>query len=72
MKRKLPCTKKLYTVLRSPHVNKTARDQFELKQYKYLIKLKLNITNQNKYFIIILLKLIKSTNNFINIEYIIK
>jgi len=33
----LPTDKRIYTVLRSPHVNKTAREQFELSSYKRLI-----------------------------------
>ena len=30
----LPTHKKIFTVLRSPHVNKKSREQFEWKQYK--------------------------------------
>lgn len=33
----LPTHKKIYTVLKSPHVNKKAREQFELCAYKRLI-----------------------------------
>jgi small subunit ribosomal protein S10 len=33
----LPTDKKIYTVLKSPHVNKTAREQFELCAHKRLI-----------------------------------
>jgi small subunit ribosomal protein S10 len=33
----LPTEKKIYTVLRSPHVNKEAREQFELCAHKRLI-----------------------------------
>ncbi|MEA3496107.1 MAG: 30S ribosomal protein S10 [Bacteroidota bacterium] len=33
----LPTKRKVYTVLKSPHVNKTARDQFELCSHKRLI-----------------------------------
>jgi len=33
----LPSEKKIYTVLRSPHVNKKAREQFQLCTYKRLI-----------------------------------
>jgi small subunit ribosomal protein S10 len=36
----LPIQKKKYTVLKSPHVNKKAKDQFELKLYNGLIVLK--------------------------------
>jgi len=32
----LPTNKRIYTVLRSPHVNKKAREQFELSSYKRL------------------------------------
>jgi small subunit ribosomal protein S10 len=30
----LPTEKKIYTVLKSPHVNKKAREQFQLCSYK--------------------------------------
>jgi len=33
----LPTHKRIYTVLRSPHVNKKAREQFELCSYKRLM-----------------------------------
>ncbi len=33
----LPTKRKVFTVLRSPHVNKTARDQFELCSHKRMI-----------------------------------
>ena len=33
----LPINKKIYTVLRSPHVNKKAREQFQLVSYKRLL-----------------------------------
>lgn len=33
----LPTHKKIYTVLRSPHVNKKAREQFQLSSYKRLM-----------------------------------
>ncbi|MDF2438172.1 MAG: rpsJ [Bacteroidota bacterium] len=39
----LPTHKKIYTVLRSPHVNKKAREQFQLCSYKRL----LDIYNKN-------------------------
>jgi small subunit ribosomal protein S10 len=32
----LPTNKKIYTVLKSPHVNKKAREQFKLCSYKRL------------------------------------
>jgi len=33
----LPTHKKIYTVLRSPHVNKKAREQFQICSYKRLL-----------------------------------
>ena len=33
----LPTQKQIYTVLRSPHVNKKAREQFQLCTYKRLV-----------------------------------
>ena len=33
----LPTQKRIYTVLRSPHVNKKAREQFQLCSYKRLL-----------------------------------
>ncbi|MEM7162254.1 MAG: 30S ribosomal protein S10 [Bacteroidota bacterium] len=33
----LPTHKRIYTVLKSPHVNKKAREQFELNSYKRLL-----------------------------------
>jgi small subunit ribosomal protein S10 len=33
----LPTKKKIYTVLRSPHVNKKAREQFQLCSYKRIL-----------------------------------
>ena len=33
----LPTERKIITVLRSPHVNKNARDQYELSTYKRLL-----------------------------------
>ena len=33
----LPSNKKIFTVLRSPHVNKKSREQFELNSYKRLL-----------------------------------
>ena len=33
----LPTHKKIFTVLRSPHVNKKSRDQFEIRTHKRLL-----------------------------------
>lgn len=35
----LPTEKNIYTVLRSPHVNKKSREQFELRTHKRLIEI---------------------------------
>ena len=35
----LPITKKRITLLKSPHVNKTAREQFEIKNYKAVLNI---------------------------------
>ena len=35
----LPTKKKRITLLKSPHVNKTAREQFEIKNYRAVIQL---------------------------------
>ena len=33
----LPTEKRVYTILRSPHVNKDSREQFEMRTHKRLI-----------------------------------
>ena len=43
----LPTHKKHFTVLRSPHVNKKAREQFELSSFKRLLDIFCS-TNANK------------------------
>ncbi len=35
----LPTDKEIFTVLRSPHVNKKSREQFQLKTHKRLIEI---------------------------------
>ena len=35
----LPTKKEIFTVLRSPHVNKKAREQFQLKTHKRLVEI---------------------------------
>ena len=51
----LPTKQKRITLLKSPHVNITAREQFELKTYKTLIQ----IATFNKFKILKLLSLNK-------------
>lgn len=41
----LPTDRSVYTVLRSPHVNKKSREQFETRIHKRLIEI-LNATNK--------------------------
>jgi len=41
----LPTKKSIYTVLRSPHVDKKSREQFEMRVHKRLIDI-VNSTNQ--------------------------
>lgn len=52
----LPWKRNLYTVLRSPHVNKTARDQFEIRFYKSLVRFQLYGSKKNIKFFIDFLK----------------
>lgn len=37
---RFPCRRRIYTVLRSPHVNKDSREQFELRTHQRLIDVK--------------------------------
>lgn len=53
----LPWKRNLYTVLRSPHVNKTARDQFEIRFYKKFIRFELEGNQEAIRFFINLLKI---------------
>ena len=39
----LPTHKKIYTVLRSPHVNKEAREQFQLSSHKRIMDIYLSL-----------------------------
>jgi len=44
----LPQTQTKYTVLRSPHIDKKSRDQFELTIHKHLIRIKTSIKDLRK------------------------
>ena len=46
------------TVLRSPHIDKKARDQFEIRRYKNLVKLKKKVSHN---FLEVALENIKNT-----------
>lgn len=63
---KLPIKKKRITLLKSPHVNKTAREQFEIKTYKVVIQL----LNGEKFKILKLLSLNKPKTVVITIKNI--
>jgi len=53
---RLPTKVQKTTVLRSPHVNKKSREQFEIRTYKRLIQIK---TNKNGLMVILLNKINK-------------
>lgn len=42
----LPCKKSRVTLLKSPHVNKSAREQFEIKYYSTLLHLETGLNNK--------------------------
>ena len=53
----LPKKKKRVTLLKSPHVNKTAREQFEIRFYKTIIKINsTNLINNPNFFSFIINK----------------
>jgi len=54
--------KKKFTILRSPHVNKSARDQIELKSFKYCFLFKKKIAFN--FFLSILAKFNQSSFKF--------
>lgn len=62
----LPNRKKLFTVLKSPHVNKTARDQFQLVTHKRLLIINYNL--QNFAILKIFLDFIKSLSGGVQIK----
>ena len=49
----LPVKKKRITVLKSPHVNKSAREQFEFKNYKCAIFIKKDMSMKEVCFFLI-------------------
>lgn len=53
----LPYIKKIYTVLRSPHIDKKSREQFEWKRYKKYIILQF----QEKYILSFFVFLLKNS-----------
>ena len=45
----LPKKKKLFTVLKSPHVNSKAKEHFQLKRYRRLFYLKISIASLKQF-----------------------
>jgi ribosomal protein S10 len=66
----LPKKKTLFTVLKSPHVNKKSRNQFKLIIYKRLLVLDCNLVNNklNKEEIKIFLNYIKKLSGAVQIQ----
>jgi small subunit ribosomal protein S10 len=62
----LPSKRKRITLLKSPHVNKKAREQFEIKKYSVMIQ----ILSQEKFKILKLLSLNKPKTVTISIKNI--
>ena len=62
----LPSKRKRITLLKSPHVNKKAREQFEIKNYSVMIQ----ILSQEKFKILKLLSLNKPKTVTISIKNI--
>jgi small subunit ribosomal protein S10 len=50
----LPSTKTIYTVLRSPHIDKKSREQFEIKRYKIRLIIYFQETSSISFFLYIL------------------
>ena len=61
--KKLKIISKKNTILKSPHVNKKARDQIQIKSFFYFLKF--NKTFNIRFFILLLNK---SNNFFLNID----
>jgi ribosomal protein S10 len=49
----VPTRKKRITLLKSPHVNKSAREQFQFQSYKCTLHLKNKITNNRLKFLML-------------------
>ena len=62
----LPSKRKRITLLKSPHVNKKAREQFEIKKYSVMIQ----ILSQEKFKILKILSLNKPKTVTISIKNI--
>jgi|TARA_Y100000780_G_scaffold179754_1_gene165256 ribosomal protein S10 len=60
------------TILKSPHVNKSARDQFERKTYIKTVQIVFENKNINDKFLIKLLNLIKFLSLNVKIKFSVK
>jgi len=47
---KLPTQKRIYCVLRSPHVDKDSREHFEIRTHKRILEIYYNSENDNNLF----------------------
>ena len=47
----LPIKKRIYCVLRSPHINKDAREHFEIRIYSRILEIYPTITNSIKFLV---------------------
>lgn len=70
---RLPYKNRRFTVLKSPHVNKTAREQFELREHKCIITLTINESLKNhQKFLNFLFQWIEFNHLGLSITYKIK
>jgi len=60
------------TILKSPHVNKSARDQFERKTYIKTVQIVFENKNINDKFLIKLLNLIKFLSLNVKLKFSVK
>jgi|LakMenE18May11ns_1017448.scaffolds.fasta_scaffold9878377_2 small subunit ribosomal protein S10 len=63
----LPAHIKKFTVIRSPHIDKNSREQFQIKKYKHLIE----IYSLDEQEIVLLVDILKDAE-FIGIEFEIR
>ncbi len=67
----LPTKIQRMTVLRSPHVDKKSREQFELKVYSKLLTVKFNLNNNfDKHKAKLLINFIKNSSSGLNLKVI--
>ena len=64
----LPNTNKKFTVLRSPHVHKKARDQFELKSFTKVLQIEGTVIATKKFLNILEQELLEDITYFISLK----